>query len=56
MLLPLAEDTEPFVVEADEIGEGIVRSAVPDLLDLDEFSRDTVRMFKGDSDKAGYRL
>ena len=51
------------VVQADEAGVDIitVTEAIRTKLhllgkDLVEFSRDTVRMFKSDSDKAGYRL
>jgi transaldolase len=51
------------VVQADEVGADIITitEAIRTRLhllgkDLVEFSRETVRMFKGDSDKAGYRL
>jgi transaldolase len=51
------------VVQADEVGVDIitVTEAIRTKLhllgkDLAEFSRETVRMFKNDSDRAGYRL
>jgi transaldolase len=51
------------IIQADEIGCDII-TVTPDLLKktnlfgktLEEFSLDTVKMFKGDAEKAGYQL